>query len=274
MAGSADEQVEADSPRRAATVLGVRVDDVTMDETLDRILALVADGRQTGRCHQVTTVNVDFVVNALEDDELMAILNGASISLPDGMAILWGARMVGEHLRTRVAGADLVPALVGRAASAGRRIALYGGAPGVAERAAAILVERSPGADIWADAGPVFRDLDELTDSHLEPLRAAAPDICCVAFGNPKQERFIARFGSSLAIPVMIGVGGTLDFLVGAQRRAPRWMQRTGIEWLHRASTDPRRLARRYARDAAVFLPRIGRDAITTRLRRRDSPHR
>jgi ABC-type transporter Mla MlaB component len=91
----------------------------------------------------------------------------------------------------------------------------------------------------------------------LEPLRESRPDICCVAFGNPKQEQFIARFGDHLGIPVMIGVGGSLDFLVGEKRRAPEWMQRSGLEWLHRAATEPRRLAGRYARDALVFLPRL-----------------
>lgn len=260
------------SPPSVASILGVRVDDVTMDEVIDRIGELVADGRRTARCHQVATVNVDFVVNALEDPQLATIMAATALSLPDGMAIVWGSRLLGTPLRTRVAGADLVPALAERAARDGLRLALYGGAPGVAVRAARLLSARHPDAEIWATAGPVFGRPDELTIADVAPLRDADADICCVAFGNPKQERFIARFGSSLGIPVMIGVGGTLDFLVGEQRRAPRWMQRTGLEWLHRASTDPRRLARRYARDAVVFLPRIGRDAVTTRWRRRDSP--
>ncbi len=90
--------------------------------------------------------------------------------------------------------------------------------------------------------------IDDLDPNVLEPLRELRPDICCVAFGNPKQEQFIARFGDRLGIAVMIGVGGSLDFIVGEKRRAPEWMQRTGFEWLHRAATEPRRLAGRVPR--------------------------
>jgi N-acetylglucosaminyldiphosphoundecaprenol N-acetyl-beta-D-mannosaminyltransferase len=244
----------------SVSILGVPVDDVDMDEAVDRIVALVHDGRRTGRCHQVATVNVDFVVNALDDRELTTIMQSTALSIPDGMAIVWAARMLGEPLRTRVAGADLVPALAERAAGEHLRLALYGAAPGVADRAARVLTERTPGAEVWADPGPVFGDVAELTDRDVEALAGARPDIACIAFGNPKQERFIARFGPELGIPVMIGVGGSLDFLVGAQRRAPRWMQRSGLEWFHRAASDPQRLAGRYARDARAFFPRLGRE--------------
>jgi exopolysaccharide biosynthesis WecB/TagA/CpsF family protein len=252
----------------AALILGIPVDDVTMDETVDRIFDLVGDGRRTGRCHQVATVNVDFVVNALGDEELASIMRNTSLSIPDGMAIVWGARMLGMSFRSRVAGADLVPAIAARAALDGMRVALFGAGPGVAERAAATLRERYPRADVIGVPGPMFGRLDDLCPDDLAPLRDGAPDICCVAFGNPKQERFIARFGHELGIPVMIGIGGTLDFLVGEQRRAPVWMQRSGLEWLHRALSHPRRLGRRYARDAKVFVPRLGRQVVSGRPRR------
>jgi N-acetylglucosaminyldiphosphoundecaprenol N-acetyl-beta-D-mannosaminyltransferase len=107
-----------------------------------------------------------------------------------------------------------------------------------------------------------------VTADDLDEIRSFDADIGCIAFGNPKQEQFIARFGAHLGIPVLIGVGGTLDFIVGEQRRAPRWMQRSGLEWLHRAGSDPRRLARRYARDARVFLPALARQAWRGRPRR------
>lgn len=250
----------------SVSILGIPVDDVDMTEAVERIVALVHDGRHTQRCHQVATVNVDFVVNALADRELNAIMRSTSLSVPDGMAIVWSARALGVRLRERVAGADLLPALVERAATDGLRIALFGGVPGVAAAAADTFRTRVPGADLWADAGPMFHDVAELTSADVAGLAAADADIGCIAFGNPKQEHFIARFGRELGIPVMIGVGGSLDFVVGAQRRAPSWMQRAGLEWAHRAAGDPRRLAARYGRDAVEFIPRLGRDVLRTRL--------
>jgi N-acetylglucosaminyldiphosphoundecaprenol N-acetyl-beta-D-mannosaminyltransferase len=230
---------------------------VTFDETVELIFELVADGRATGRTHQVATVNVDFIVNAVHDPSLGSILRRTSLSIPDGMPVVWGARLMGTPLRTRVAGADLVAAIAERAASTGTTVHLFGAAPGVADQAAAQLRDQFPGAAVTSDAGPMIRRIDDLDPIELGALRAARPDICCVAFGNPKQEQFIDRFGADLRIPVMIGVGGSLDFLVGEKRRAPGWMQRTGLEWLHRAVTEPRRLAMRYARDALIYGPRL-----------------
>lgn len=244
-----------------AMILGVPVDDVTMDDALDRILELVDDGRRRGCTHQVSTVNVDFVVNAMADAELATTLRRSALSIPDGMPIVWMSRMIGRPLRERVTGADLVPALVERAAQRSLVVSLYGAGPGVAEAAASLLGRRFPGARVVGDGGPSFRRIDELGPADVEPLRQLSPDICCVAFGNPKQEQFIARFGAELGIPVMIGVGGTLDFLVGEKRRAPAWMQRVGLEWLHRAITEPRRLAARYLRDAMVYGPAAVRQA-------------
>ncbi len=237
----------------------------SIEEAIEHIFELVGDGRLNGRTHQVATVNVDFVVNALSDPTLRQNLRRTSLSIPDGMPIVWGSRLLGTPVRERVAGADLVPALGARAARTGMRLALFGAGPGVAERAAARLRTTNPELDVVADSGPSFGSVDDLSIGDLDWLVRANPDICCVAFGNPKQELFIDRFGDALGIPVMIGVGGTLDFLVGVQRRAPRWMQRSGLEWTHRLVSDPRRLTGRYLRDALVFLPKLAQQGWTGR---------
>ena len=250
---------------RIASVLGVPVDDVTMDEAVDRIAAMIEDGRSSGRVHQIATVNVDFICNAIHDDGLMRILGRTDLSIADGMPLVWGSRWLGTPLHERVAGADLVPALVARAASSGFRVYFFGAAPTVAEAAAAVLRERFPGAEIVADAGPMFADPADMDPAALEPIKAARPDICCIALGNPKQERWIERFGVDVGAPVVIGVGGTLDFVSGTKRRAPQWVQRFGLEWIHRAVTEPRRLIRRYARDLIVFTPRLARQVWATR---------
>jgi N-acetylglucosaminyldiphosphoundecaprenol N-acetyl-beta-D-mannosaminyltransferase len=245
--------------RRQAFVLGVPVDDVTIGEAVDLVFDLVADGRARHRCHQVATVNVDFVVNAVRDPGMLAVLQRTSLSIPDGMPIVWGSRLLNSPLRERVAGADLVPALVARSVERGARVLLFGSAPGIAAAVARDLTVQFPGANVAGDTGPQFARALDLEVSAVESIREFDPDICCVAMGNPKQEEFIARFGGELDVPVMIGIGGTLDFLAGNTRRAPTWMRRAGLEWLHRAMSEPRRLVRRYARDACVFLPRLAR---------------
>ena len=248
-----------------AFVLGVPVDDVTIEEAIDLIFELVADGRARHRCHQVATVNVDFVVNAVRDPGMLAVLQQTSLSIPDGMPIVWGARLLNTPLRERVAGADLVPALVARAVERGARVLLFGAAPGIATGVAQALRDQFPGAIVEGDAGPHFARVADVAPSDVESIRAFDPDICCVAMGNPKQEEFIARFGHELGVPVMIGIGGTLDFLAGNTRRAPAWMRRAGLEWLHRAISEPRRLVRRYAVDAYIYLPRLARQAWSGR---------
>ena len=209
-------------PRPPALLFGVPIDDLTMDETVAAIGELVADGRRHGRTHQVATVNVDFLVNALADDGVHQLLQNADVCLADGAPVVWGARAARMKLRERVAGADLVPALAKHSAGAGWRIHLFGSAPGTAERAAELLTARYPWAHVTGDSGPFIKDAGQVDEDLLASLAAADPDILCVALGNPKQEKFIEAYRGRLGAPVMIGIGGTLDFIVGGRRRAPR----------------------------------------------------
>jgi N-acetylglucosaminyldiphosphoundecaprenol N-acetyl-beta-D-mannosaminyltransferase len=252
---------------RTAVLVGTPVDDVTMDEAVDRIAAMVEVGRATGRVHQVATVNTDFLVNARADRELLAIMQATDLSIPDGMGALWGGRAIGVGLRERTTGADLLPALAERAASSAWRICLFGAAPGVAERAAASLTERCPGAVVVGLPAPMIGADGSMDPTELEAIRATRADIVGVALGNPKQERWIARHGQALGVPVLIGIGGTLDFLTATTKRAPHWMQRAGLEWIYRALSDPRRLARRYAKDAVVYGPALAAQVRAGRRR-------
>jgi N-acetylglucosaminyldiphosphoundecaprenol N-acetyl-beta-D-mannosaminyltransferase len=245
--------------RRVAVLLGTPIDDITMDESLDVIAGMVETGRRTGRVHQVATVNVDFVVNAAADDDLRAIMVATDLSIPDGMGIVWGARLVGTPIRERTAGADLVPALAQRAAGEGWRLCLFGGGPGIAERAADVLRERAPGVDVVVGPAPMVGADGSMDEAVVAELRAIGADVIGVALGNPKQERWIRRYGAAVGAPVCIGIGGTLDFLTGTTRRAPMWMQRAGLEWIHRALSEPRRLVGRYAHDLWVFGPALAR---------------
>lgn len=243
---------------RVPTMLfGVPLDHLTMDDCLDRIGELVDDGRQRRHTHQVATVNVDFLVNALEEPDLMDVLQHSSLNLADGMPLVWGSPLVGQRLPERVAGSDLVPQLAEQSAQRGWKIHLFGGADGVADRACAQLLDSNPGARVTADAGPIIRDVAHVADDVLERIGQHDADILCVALGNPKQERFIAAQRERLGCPVMIGIGGSLDMLVGEKRRAPAIVQRTGTEWIFRAAQEPQRLGRRYLHDIRVFGPKM-----------------
>jgi exopolysaccharide biosynthesis WecB/TagA/CpsF family protein len=245
--------------RPPALLFGVPIDDLTMDESIDAVGTLVADGRRHGRTHQIATVNVDFLVNALADPEVRRLLQDASLNVADGLPVVWSARLAGMPLRERVTGADLVPALAAAAAGRGWRIHFFGSAPGVAERALDLLRARHPDAQLTGTSGPFMADVTDVDDAVLDEIAAHDPDIVCVALGNPKQERFIAAHRDRLGAPVMIGIGGSLDMLVGDKKRAPEWVQRSGTEWVFRAAQEPGRLGKRYAKDAVVFAPRVAR---------------
>lgn len=251
-------------------VLGIPIDRLDMAGTVDEIERLVARGRERHRAHQVVTVNADFVVNALGDPAVHRLLRDADLGLADGMPVVVAARLLGLPTPGRVAGADLVPALAERSAATGLRVHFYGSAPGVAEEAADLLLGQHPGARITADSGGIIADPDDPPAEAVDAIAATDPDVLCVALGNPKQERFIAATRERLCTPVMIGVGGTLDLLIGKRRRAPELIQRIGMEWVFRAAQEPGRLGKRYAKDIVVLGPTLGRHLWTARRATRD----
>lgn len=232
---------QARAPRGAVghlRILGVRVDDVTEGEALDRIEAFI----QEGTPHQVVTVNPEFVVMAQQDRTFMDILNSADLSLPDGVGLLWAARTLGRPLRERVAGSDLVYRLAQLAEARGYSIYLLGAGPGIGQRAAERLIRRRPGLRV-AGAYPGSPRPEEDAEI-VGRIRAASPQILLVAFGAPAQDRWIRRNLELLGVPVSIGVGGALDFVSGKVRRAPVWVRKLGIEWLFRLAMEPWRWRR------------------------------
>jgi exopolysaccharide biosynthesis WecB/TagA/CpsF family protein len=250
-----------------ALVCGVPVEDVTLDEAAERVTQLVERGRANGHSHQVVTVNTDFLVNSLADPRLRALLQTADLAIPDGMPVVWGSRMLGAPLRERVAGADLVPEIARRCAAVGHSMYLLGGGEGVAAHAAEVLRRRHVGLSVSGESGGQFARPEDMDPQVLARLQEFRPDVLCVALGHPKQEHWIATYRQRLRVPVMIGVGGSLDFLTGVQRRAPRWMQRSGTEWLHRTFSEPGRFVPRYTRDFVRFVPQLVREAVQSRPR-------
>ncbi|HNP69467.1 MAG TPA: WecB/TagA/CpsF family glycosyltransferase [Kouleothrix sp.] len=239
--------------RKLLIILGVPIDDLSMPQALGRLEEFIAAGRTTGRSHQIATINADFVVNSLHDPELRRILQESDMATADGMPLVLGARLLGVPLANRVTGADLVPALAERAAEKGFSIFLLGARPGVGTRTAEILQERYPGLQIAGVISPPNVPIQEMDRSILDQIRSAKPDILLVAFGNPKQEKWIRMYAQMINVPVCIGVGGTFDMIAGITRRAPIWMQNMGLEWLYRLLQEPRRLWRRYVHDFGYF---------------------
>lgn len=225
-------------PERSLDVLGVRVDDVTMAETVAwvREMVLAREPRH------IVTVNPEFVIRAQQDAPFRVVLNSADLALADGQGILWAAKRLGHPLRERVTGADAVPALCALAAECGFSVYLLGAAEGVAEEAAARLQEQLPGLIVAGCYAGSPRPEDE--PAIRARLAAAHPDLLFVAYGAPAQDLWIARNAASLGIPVAMGVGGTLDFIAGRVRRAPLWMRQHGLEWLFRLLIQPWRWRR------------------------------
>ena len=234
---------------KVAVIAGVPVDIMGMSQALDCIEGYIASGKP----HQVATVNADFVVKAWEDPELRHILHSADLLTADGMPLVWGAKLLGVQLEDRVTGVDLVAAMAERGARLGWRFYLLGGREGVAARAAEVMKERYPGLQIVGIDSPPLASTVEMPVEIVERVVQAHPDVLLVAFGNPKQDKWIHMHLQELRVPVSIGIGGTLDFISGETRRAPAWMQRSGLEWLYRLLQEPRRLWKRYAVDMVQF---------------------
>ncbi len=209
------------------------------DVGLDAALRWARDRIGTRNPGYVVTLNGSLLVQAARDPELRALINDAALVTADGIGVILAARILGVPLSERLAGIDLALALCASAASAGWGVFLLGGAPGVAEEAAAALRRLHPPLRITGTRHGFFEPEQE--PGVLEQIRSALPDILLVALGAPRQERWMRRWSADLGVPVVIGVGGSLDVLAGRVARAPRWMQRAGLEWLYRVSREPRR---------------------------------
>jgi len=234
---------------RCSQILGVKFDCVTFEETLSCIEGMIAS-RQP---HYVVTANVDFLVRARRDAELRRILNEAHLTLCDGTPLVWASRLLGNPLPARVAGSDLAPQLIRVAAKKRWRLFFLGATPEANAQAVANARAPFPNLEI-AHFSPPFQPLDKMDhDAIRAKILAARPDILLVAFGCPKAEKWMAMNYRALGVPVMIGVGGTIDFLAGKLKRAPLWMQRAGLEWTFRLWQEPRRLFGRYITDLWHF---------------------
>ncbi len=231
-------------------ILGVRVDHVTCDDALARVEEYLCGGS----CHQIATVNPEFVVLAQSNAELRRVLNSTDLNVPDGVGLLWASRRLGQPLPERVTGQELVDRIAAMAAQFGHRVFMLGAREGIAERAASELQRRHPGLVVaGCFAGSPAAEEDEAV---VRKIIQAGARILFVAYGPPKQEFWIVRNAPRLAgqVAVAMGVGGTFDTLAGIVPRAPRWMQQAGLEWTYRLAREPHRFRRQLAIPSFMWL--------------------
>ncbi|MEX1223909.1 MAG: WecB/TagA/CpsF family glycosyltransferase [Pirellulales bacterium] len=246
------------------SLFGMKIDAVDMSAAVARVQSWIDN--HDGRCQYVVTPNTDHAVMFQENPALREVYATAGMVLADGFPIVAAARLLGKPLPERVTGSDLVPSLFSaynarggehdsQAPAQRLRVFLLGAADGVAERAAANIEHRWPGVEVVGCYSPPlgFEKDDAENAKIIQQINASAPQLLVIGLGAPKQELWISRFQHELNVPAALCVGATIDFLAGEKRRAPRWMQRAGLEWLHRCASEPRRLVKRYARDAWIF---------------------
>jgi len=246
-------------------VAGVEFDNVTMDETLAWIVDRV---RRPHRPALICTGNLDHLVTLQQDTSFRAAYQEADLVLADGMPVVWLSRLRhGKGLKERVAGSDLFWELARVSDTSGIRLFFLGGSPGSAERAAEAVRRRYPGAQVCGIYCPPFETFH--TEEEQQRIRArihaAAPDVLLVGLGAPKQEKWIISSRDAVQVPVSIGVGGSFEMAGGAIRRAPLWMQRVGLEWVHRLMQEPQRMWKRYLCRDLPFFARLLVDVLLFR---------
>jgi len=246
------------SPVRSIDVLGCRVDDVTMDEAKALCERLIRAGRPA----QVVTPNAEIVVAAGRMPDLRQLINRAELSIPDGAGLLLAGRLLGTPLRAQVTGTDLCYRLAALAAERGYRLFLLGARPGVAAAAATALERRYPGLKV-AGTFPGRAGPEGDAETRAAVAAAGRVDVLMVAYGAPRQERWIARNQAALGVPLALGIGGAFDFLSGRVPRAPAWLRRAGFDWLYRLVRQPWRWRRQLA------LPRFVGLVLLSAVRRR-----
>lgn len=246
-------------------ILNVAIDALPFDEAVETVLGWSAEpaSRTAHFC------NAHLTVIAHDSRDLLETLDRGDLNATDGMPVVWMARRLGA-LGERVAGPDLMHAVMDRGRTGEARHYLYGGAPGVAETLRQRLEADLPGLLVVGASSPPFRPPTEgELEADLKGIQATAPDFVWVGLGAPKQEFWVEEARDRLRVAGILAVGAAFDFHSGSKRRAPRWMQRTGTEWLFRLASEPRRLWRRYAVTNTRFVYLAARQLLSPLWRQR-----
>ena len=233
--------------------MGVQFDNVTMDEALEQAKQILAGDRAA----YVVTPNAEIVYEAMGDECLRTLVNGADLVLPDGAGVVLASKILKKPLKEKVAGVDFADNLLALLARTGGSVYLLGSKPGIAELAAEKMLDKHPGLTIAGMADGYFKEEGPV----IEKINAVRPDVLFVCLGAPKQEKFMAAHQQELQVKLMAGLGGSLDSFAGTVKRAPKWMINLSLEWLYRLIKEPKRFKRMLRLPKflwAVCLRRIG----------------
>lgn len=241
------------------TIMGCEVDNLDMEETLQRIEEFIHDGSP----HQHVVINADKVVKAHRDPELRRIINECALINADGMPVVWASRLLGKPLKERVAGVDLFDALMRRAAEKGWRVYLLGAREEVVSGVKTLYEKRYPNLVFAGYRNGYWKPEEE--SSVAVAIGETRPDLLFVAISSPKKEQFLGRYQAEMKVPFAMGVGGTFDVAVGKVKRAPVWMQKSGFEWFYRFLQEPRRMFHRYFIEDMYFFWMLAKEMTAKR---------
>ncbi len=244
------------APAGRIGMMGCLMDNLSMEETLQRVEGFIASGQP----HQHVVVNVDKLVKASRDPELRRIINECALINVDGMPVVWAARLLGRPIKERVAGVDLFEALMRRAAEKGWRVFLLGAREEVVAGVKQAYAHKYRGLTIAGYRNGYWTPEEE--PAVVEQIAAARADLLFVAISSPKKEHFLGQYQARMKIPFAMGVGGTFDVAVGKVKRAPVWMQKSGLEWFYRFLQEPRRMFRRYFIEDMAFIGLFLKEAL------------
>ena len=233
-------------------VLGVGFDNVTMDEAIARGIELMA---QPG-FHYVVTPNPEFVLAAEKDDAFRSVLNGADLVIPDGIGVIFSAKLLGTPLKSRVPGIEFSAGMLTHMNKVGGRVFLLGAKPGVAELAGQRIKEQFPDLTICGTHDGYFKEDEPV----VQAVKEANADLLFVCLGAPRQEKFMAQHGPELGVKLAMGLGGSLDVYAGVVERAPERWQKLNLEWAYRLKKEPKRIGR------MAKLPLVLVKAVKARL--------
>lgn len=248
-------------------LFGVEIDLLTMAETVATIQQWLGTSEKI--CKFVVTPNVDHIVKVQTDSALQVAYKQAALVVTDGKPVVWAASLLGVRIPGTVPGSDLVPAIFDDAQTekTAIKVFLLGAMPGVADRAKAAIQAKWPIVNVVGTLSPDFGfDKSESESKAIcEVVNKSGADLLVLGLGAPKQELWVTQYSSELAVKVALCVGATIDFLAGEKTRAPIWMRKLGLEWLHRMLSEPKRLAKRYMVDAIVFPKLIFQEWLSRR---------